>query len=641
MSYLNRSPVFAGMILLAAASQAACAAEPVAASKIPVIVDTDIGTELDGALGLTAALASPEFEILGITTAGANAMDRAWMACHLLTAAGRKEIPVAAGGETQPDYELDWQIQYRRHPAVVWNRTNKPAKQSAKEFLVEKLKAAESPITIIATGPLTNVARVLQVDTKLVPKIRQVVCTESGLTRDITAASKVFASGLPGIIVTETVGTIASVGAVPIAPDDLKKLFAVHNRFSMQIEALYQMAPEPPPRLGALLAVAAAAGQPFVAVEKRARDPHSAYFFGGLNIAWAKQPSEVVAWYQSRIASFGPPMLPEPPGNRAKLIPAGGLPVRVHAWEDYDTDIEKRWWMAGKLETRDTPPESSRSCRSILTQDFDDLQGNTKTMYAGVVFNPVPGPPMGPRTRLAFRYKLHGADTLRIQLYSLSKGYHRYLSLAGLPQDRWENGAVDMTEMRRPDGSGGPLAADERIDDIQFYVDPRAEVLIDQMVLYEAAPDDEPRPFPRRILYTGVFDTGKQGIEWPGTFEITPHTAPRTWKHARSVLNPDGSGAWIRLDMRGNRTVGKETSLRFRYCLDGADKITLRLGHRGENRWKEQSLSAAKPGDWGEALVLMDTSMWTGDERAVNELQFRVPAGAMLSIDDVLLYEPH
>ena len=98
-----------------------------------------------------------------------------------------------------------------------------------------------------------------------------------------------------------------------------------------------------------------------------------------------------------------------------------------------------------------------------------------------------------------------------------------------------------MTQMRRPDGTGGPLAEDERIDDIQFYVDPRAELLIDDIVLYDAAADGEKRPFPKRILFTGWFDTGKQGKEWPGDFEIVNHEKPRTWKCARAVgLAPGG-----------------------------------------------------------------------------------------------------
>ena len=127
---------------------------------------------------------------------------------------------------------------------------------------------------------------------------------------------------------------------------------------------------------------------------------------------------------------------------------------------------------------------------------------------------------MGPNTRLSFKYKLHGTSTLRVQLYSLSNGYHRYLCVKDLSQDKWEQATVDMTQMRRPDGSGGPLAADERIDDIQFYIDPDAEIIIDDVVLFDAASEGEKRPFPKRILYTGVFDTGKQGQEWPGTFEI-------------------------------------------------------------------------------------------------------------------------
>lgn len=97
------------------------------------------------------------------------------------------------------------------------------------------------------------------------------------------------------------------------------------------------------------------------------------------------------------------------------------------------------------------------ACRAILTQDFDDKQGALQTLYQAVIFNPVPGPPMGKSPRLSFRYFLRGTDTLRVQIYSLTNGYHRYLSLSGLPQGRWEHGCVEMTQVRRPDGTGGPL----------------------------------------------------------------------------------------------------------------------------------------------------------------------------------------
>ena len=108
--------------------------------------------------------------------------------------------------------------------------------------------------------------------------------------------------------------------------------------------------------------------------------------------------------------------------------------------------------------------------------------------------------------------------------------------LTDLPQGSWQEATVDLTQARRSDGSGGPLVDNERIDDIQFYADAAAEVLIDDIVLYDAAPPGEKRPFPKRLLFTGWFDTGRQGKEWPGSFDIVTKKPPQSGKAARSVL---------------------------------------------------------------------------------------------------------
>src|SRR4051794_12103848 len=98
--------------------------------KIPVIIDTDIGSDIDDAFALAAAVGSSEFEILAITTVGGgNEWDpyvgqrkdrddhRAWLVCRFLSQVGAKNIPVAAGDDPQPKLAIDGQIQYRRHPA--------------------------------------------------------------------------------------------------------------------------------------------------------------------------------------------------------------------------------------------------------------------------------------------------------------------------------------------------------------------------------------------------------------------------------------------------------------------------------------------------------------------------------------------
>jgi hypothetical protein len=321
---------------------------------------------------------------------------------------------------------------------------------------------------------------------------------------------------------------------------------------------------------------------------------------------------------------------PLPNTNPSTLVESGAMPSRVHAVEDYETDIERRWWMAGTPETVNVPPGSRRACRGTLANDFDDLMGDPAKLYTAVIFNPVPGPPMGKSTRLKFRYWLKGSDRLRVQLYSLSKGYHRHLTLNGLPQGSWQQGTVDMTAMRRPDGSGGPLSDGERIDDIQFYADASAELIIDDIVLYEAAGPDEARPFPSHVLFTAGFDTGRQGKEWPGDFEIVPHEAPRTWKAARSIPDPSGEGSRLRISLRGRRLISSgELYMRFSFRLTEGD-------------WFEVALGA---GPWVRAPVIRNS--WTECSEKIgrglteaSEIRFRVPGKSVLWVDDLLLFEP-
>lgn len=296
------------------------------------------------------------------------------------------------------------------------------------------------------------------------------------------------------------------------------------------------------------------------------------------------------------------------------------MPHRVHVIEDYETTIEKRWWLRGTPEAAD----AGTCCRAGPTKDFDDKMGDPKKEWAAVIFNPVPGPPMGANTRLAFRYRLEGTDSIRVQIYSLTLNYHRRLLLTGLPQGSWQSAVVDMTALRRPDGSGGPLGEDERIDDIQFYIDPKGTLLIDDIVLFDAALQGETEPFPRRPIFTAWFDTGKQGVEWPGEFEIVPHGK---WKAARSVAGQ------IRLSLRGERPLGRVTKMRFRYRLAGAEAMRIELTGRGESR------SVEAPGlrrdAWSETTVEFPTGLQVADE-----VRFRLPEGAELLLDDVLLYEP-
>ena len=65
--------------------------------KRKIIIDTDVGDDIDDAYAIVLAMASPEFDLLGVTTVFKNVAQRAYIAKSLLSAGNRGEVPVYAG----------------------------------------------------------------------------------------------------------------------------------------------------------------------------------------------------------------------------------------------------------------------------------------------------------------------------------------------------------------------------------------------------------------------------------------------------------------------------------------------------------------------------------------------------------------
>jgi purine nucleosidase len=601
--------------------------------RTPVLLDTDIGTDIDDAFALGWLLASPEIDLRGVTAVGADASKRALFLSRFLTMTGRRAIAIAAGADPQPPRDFGPQYQYYYHPDVLFNRTFRPVKEPAVEFLYSRLKGRPGT-TLLAIGPLTNVGRLLTEKPDCKPWIKRIVMTggAGNFAADLKAARAVFASGVPLVVVPPE-----AADGLKLSEVQLKKVFAPGTPLSMQIQVLHQLWDKGPAPLADALTAAQCLGDRYCTFEERAVElddkgvPRAGKGKANARVATAVKAMEFLAAYVDLLASCVPPAQ-----TPLEPIARGGMPHRVHVAEDFDTDIERRWWMAGKPERKDLPPGSTRAVRGVLTHDFDDLLGNPKAMHTAVVFNPVPGPPMGKNARLTFRYHLTGTDTLRVQIYSLTNGYHRHLVLHRLRQGKWMEATVDMTKARRPDGTGGPLSEGERIDDIQFYADPKAELLIDDIVLYDAATAGEKRAFPKRIHFTGWFDSGKQGKEWPGDFLIVPGKG-YFWHAAASVPSKALDVPWVRVDLRGARPVGKATSVRFRYRLTGTDRVTVTLVSRDRKESLAQTVIELTTEVWGEATAEFKTP---GKDYRIDEVRFTVPSGADLLVDDVLLHEP-
>ena len=84
-----------------------CLGSAQTAARQKIIIDTDIGDDIDDAFAVALALSSPEVEILGITTAWGDTQVRARIVDRLLCETGMDQIPIAAGATTESKFAID------------------------------------------------------------------------------------------------------------------------------------------------------------------------------------------------------------------------------------------------------------------------------------------------------------------------------------------------------------------------------------------------------------------------------------------------------------------------------------------------------------------------------------------------------
>lgn len=125
-----------------------------------IILDTDIGTDPDDCLALALVLASRELELVALTTVYGDVAVRARIALKLLRLRGAPgALPVAMGADRplgrQPVYWAGHEGQGLLEPG---DETPQPSKQHAVDLIVDTVMARPGEITLVAIGPLTNVA---------------------------------------------------------------------------------------------------------------------------------------------------------------------------------------------------------------------------------------------------------------------------------------------------------------------------------------------------------------------------------------------------------------------------------------------------------------------------------------------------
>jgi len=176
-----------------------------------IIIDTDIGDDIDDAFAVALALRSPELQIVGISTEFGETETRAKLVDRMLGEAGRQDIPVAIGIHT------DAKTSFGQRPYAEGGHFAKTSHPAAVDFILDQIRKDPGEITLVTIGPLVNVGAIIDRDPQTFKKLKRVVSMGGSIDRgygdpygpptppqpewnilnDVASAKKLFASGVP------------------------------------------------------------------------------------------------------------------------------------------------------------------------------------------------------------------------------------------------------------------------------------------------------------------------------------------------------------------------------------------------------------------------------------------------------------
>ena len=208
---------------------------------IPVILDTDIGLDVDDVWALAYLLQCPELEVKLITTCTGDTTYRAALVAKMLEVAGRTDIPIGIGlaGEASLKTHSEWLGDYQLadYPGLVH--------ADGISAIADTILTSEEAVTLIAIGPLTNVAAALDHAPAIVENAKFVgmhgslrvgyvglakAMREFNVVQDAPACQKVFAASW-----SKTITPLDTCGMAALKDDQYKQVAASKSRLTQAV----------------------------------------------------------------------------------------------------------------------------------------------------------------------------------------------------------------------------------------------------------------------------------------------------------------------------------------------------------------------------------------------------------------------
>jgi purine nucleosidase len=238
---------------------------------VKVILDTDIGDDIDDAYALAALACAPNCRLLGVTTTFGQTKERAQIAAKLLSVMGRRDVPVYAGRPSAPKIgrQYEWAKGY----------SGRNIKRSAAvEFLKLEIDRYPGEVTLVAIGALTNLGDLFAKHPDIVSKVGRIVImggsvysgygantqpqVEWNIKCDPKAASIVFNSG--AVI---TMAGLEATSTMQFDAEHLKRLYSIGTPTTDALAALTALWGGVTPTQFDVMAAATALGYSFCDTE--------------------------------------------------------------------------------------------------------------------------------------------------------------------------------------------------------------------------------------------------------------------------------------------------------------------------------------------------------------------------------------
>jgi len=229
------------------------AAEESPAKKIPVILDTDIGDDIDDTWALGFLLKSPELDLKLVVGDQGKALYRAKLIAKLLETAGRTDVPVgvgldvnAKGDGRQAAWVKDYDL--KAYPGKVY--------EDGVQALIDTIMRASEPITLIAIGPVPNLGEALRREPRIAERARFVgmhgsvrlgyggnkePSAEYNVRADVKACQAVFTAAWPMRITP-----LDTCGLVHLTGEKYRKVRDAQDPIARAIIANYRLWSEKP-----------------------------------------------------------------------------------------------------------------------------------------------------------------------------------------------------------------------------------------------------------------------------------------------------------------------------------------------------------------------------------------------------------